>query len=100
MPRGENAWSELLAGKRARSKGSLDDLQRKLWRAIRAIEAGMDGAMQRGDGDDVRKWIHCLGQVSNVYLKLVMDSDIETRLKHLEELAVYAKTNGFAHTRP
>jgi hypothetical protein len=84
MPSGQTAWAELLSGKRARSKGSLDDLQRKLWKAIRALDCGLDDAMQRGDGDEIRKYTHCLTQMSSVYLKLVMDADVERRLQILE----------------
>jgi hypothetical protein len=85
MPAGENAWTQLLATKRGRSKGSLEDLQKRLWKAIRALDYGLDDAIQRGDGDELRKWVHCLTQVSNVYLRLVMDSDIEKRLQAIEE---------------
>src|SRR5688572_30282999 len=85
MPSGQTAWAELLSGKRARSKGSLDDLQRKLWKAIRALDYGLDDAMQQGDGDEVRKYSHCLTQLAGVYVRLVMDSDVEKRLQAIEE---------------
>ena len=85
MPSGQTAWTELLSTKRARSKGSLDDLQRKLWKAIRALDCGLADAMRQGDGDEVRKYTHCLTQISSVYLRLVMDSDVEKRLQAIEE---------------
>jgi hypothetical protein len=41
--------------------------------------------MQQGDGDEVRKYSHCLTQLAGVYLRLVMDSDVEKRLQAIEE---------------
>jgi hypothetical protein len=85
MASGQTPWAELLSAKRARSKGSLDDLQKRLWKAIRALDYGLDDAMQQGDGDEIRKYSHCLTQLASVYLRLVMDNEVEKRLQAIEE---------------
>jgi hypothetical protein len=41
--------------------------------------------MQQGDGDEIRKYSHCLTQLAGVYLRLVMDSEVEKRLQAIEE---------------
>ena len=85
MPSGQNPWNQLLAGNRRRSKGDLNKLQGKLWRAIAIVEAGMLSAMEAGDGAEVQRWIHCLTQISSVYAKVVIDGDMEARVKRLED---------------
>jgi hypothetical protein len=85
MPSGENAWNQLLGTKRARSKGSLEDLQRKLWKGVRSAECGLTDAMKRGNGDDVMRWIHCLAQISSAYLRVAVDAELEVRLAQLEK---------------
>jgi hypothetical protein len=85
MPSGQNPWSELLASNRRRSKGDLGKLQRKLWFGIETAEAGLKSAMEAGDGGEVQRWIHCLTQISSVYAKVVINGDLETRIKRLEE---------------
>ena len=84
MPSGQNPWNQLLSTKRGRSKGSLEDLQKRLWKAIRALETGLDDAMARSDGAAVMRWIHCLSQIAGTYTKLTAEADIEVRLKALE----------------
>lgn len=84
MPSGQNPWTQLLTGKRLRAKGDLSQLQGRLWRAIAVVEAGMLFAMEEGDADGVRKWVHCLTQLSSVYARIVLDSDLEQRLQALE----------------
>ena len=85
MPSGQNPWNELLKTKRPKAKGSLQALQVKLWRGIRAAELGLNGAMEAENGEDVRKWLHVLQQLSGVYLRIVLDGELEARLKVLEE---------------
>ena len=41
-------------------------------------------AAEVGDDQEVRKWIHCLTQLSSVYGKIMVDCDLEQRLKALE----------------
>ena len=72
---------------RLRAKGDLSQLQAKLWRAIAVVEGGMLLAMADDDDEGVRKWVHCLTQLSSVYGKIVIDSDLEQRLKALEAAA-------------
>jgi hypothetical protein len=86
MPSGQNPWNQLLARNHRRSKGDLGKLQRKLWGAIETAEIGLKGAMREGDGYEVQRWIHCLTQISSVYIKAVLDGDLETRIKALEAL--------------
>jgi hypothetical protein len=84
MPTGENAWNELLKTTRPKAKGSLVVLQIKLWRGIRAAELGLNKAMASEDGEDVRRWLHAMQQLSGTYLRIVLDGDIERRLQELE----------------
>jgi hypothetical protein len=85
MPSGENPWNQLLNVKRQRARGSLTDLQRRLWRGILIAEAGLDEGMRAADSAEVRRWLHILHQLSGTYLKIVMDHEIEARLRVLEE---------------
>ena len=84
MPSGQHKWNELLANNRRRGKGSLEKAQRRAWQAIEFATAGMEKAAEAGDDIEVRKWIHALTQTLNVYSKLVLDSDMEQRLKAVE----------------
>jgi hypothetical protein len=54
--------------------------------------AGMDDAALHDDGEAVQRWIHCLSQLSNTYVRVSLDSDIEDRIKTLE--SNLAGTNG------
>jgi hypothetical protein len=92
MPSGQNPWSQILGVKRQRAKGSLTDLQRRLWRGILIAEAGLDDAMRAADSEEVRRWLYILHQLSGTYLKIVMDADLEQRMRVLE--ARFAGTNG------
>jgi hypothetical protein len=85
MPSGENVWNELLKTMRPKAKGSLVALQVKLWRGIRAAELGMNKAMAENDSDEVRRWLHVMQQLAGVYIKTVVDADIELRLGQLEK---------------
>jgi hypothetical protein len=85
MPSGENAWNQLLSGKRRRSKGSLEELARQLWYDIAVANAGTRSAMERADAEEVRKWLHVKQQLSGVYLKVMLDSDMEERLRAIEQ---------------
>jgi hypothetical protein len=91
MPSGENPWNELLKAKRRRNKGNLDELTRRLWRGILIADVGLDDAMLSGNSEEIRRWLHCLHQLSGTYLKIVMDADIEKRLQALEERFSHAK---------
>jgi hypothetical protein len=92
MPSGQNPWTQILSAKRRRAKGDLSELQRRLWRGILIADAGLDDAMQASNGEEVRRWLHVLHQLSGTYLKIVMDADLEQRLRALE--ARLADTNG------
>jgi hypothetical protein len=85
MPSGQNPWNQLLGVKRQRAKGSLTDLQRRLWRGVLVAEAGLDEGMRVADSEEVRRWLHILHQLSGTYLKIVMDGEMEARLRALEE---------------
>ena len=85
MPKGQNDWNQILAGKRQRAKGDLSQLRSKLLRAITVVEAGMFEAMERRDEDSVIRWVHCLTQLGSVYGRITLDSDIESRIKALED---------------
>ena len=84
MPSGDNQWTQLLASKRLRSKGDLTKVQAKLWYGLQVAEAGLKGSMAEDDGESVRKWLHCLTQLANVYSKVALDGDLEQRLKTIE----------------
>ena len=84
MPTGRHAWSEILDVTRWRKSGDLGQLKRKLWRTICVFEQGMNAAMERQDGDDVRRWGHGITQLGNIYLKVTVDSDFEKRIAALE----------------
>ena len=85
MPSGQNSWNQILGVKRQRAKGSLTDLQRRLWRGILVAEAGLDEGMRAADSEEVRRWLYILHQLSGTYLKIVLDGELEARLKALEE---------------
>ena len=85
MPSGQNPWNQILGVKRQRAKGSLTDLQRRLWRGILVAEAGLDEGMRAADSEEVRRWLYILHQLSGTYLKIVLDGELEARLKALEE---------------
>jgi hypothetical protein len=85
MPSGQNPWNQLLASNRRRSKGSLEKLQVKLWFAIETADAGLKGAMQEANSEEVRKWVHVISQLGSTYIKAVVDGDLEARLKALED---------------
>jgi hypothetical protein len=48
----------------------------------------MLSAMEANDADGVKKWVHCLTQLSSAYSRVVIDSDLETRIKALESARV------------
>jgi hypothetical protein len=85
VPSGENQWTQILAGKRLRDKGDLSKLQAKLWRGIAVAEGGMLLAMADDNEESVRKWLHCLSQIAGTYAKIVIDGDLERRIKLLED---------------
>ena len=41
--------------------------------------------MAQGNGDEVRRWGHALNQVANTYFKIVMDGELEHRIRAIEE---------------
>jgi hypothetical protein len=85
MPSGENIWNKLLRDNRRMRKGDLGKLQRKLWFCIEAAETGLRGAMQEDNGEEIRRWLHVTSQLAAVYSKVVIDSDLEQRIKLLED---------------
>ena len=85
MSSGENQWTQLLASNRRRSKGDLTQLQRKVWYAINVVETGMKSAMTDDDHEGIRKWAHALNQLAATYLRVTLDSDLEIRLKAIEQ---------------
>jgi hypothetical protein len=84
VPDAKNPWAQLLGKKRLRAPGDLNALRRRIWYAISMAMAGMDDAALHDDGEAVQRWIHCLSQLSNTYVRVSLDSDIESRLKALE----------------
>ncbi len=44
----------------------------------------MQESMGIGHNDEVRRWLHCLTQLFNVYSKLSIDGDLEQRMKQIE----------------
>ena len=84
MPSGENIWNQLLKEDRRMRKGDLKGLLRKLWFAIETAESGLRGAMQEGDSEEVRRWLHVTSQLASVYAKVSLDGDLEARVKMLE----------------
>ena len=84
MSSSKNPWNQLLASNRRRSKGSLDKLQLRLWHGICTAEAGLHDAMEQGDAEEVRRWLHILHQLAGTYAKIAMDADVEQRLKGIE----------------
>jgi hypothetical protein len=48
-------------------------------------DAGLDDAMLSANSEEIRRWLHCLHQLSGTYLKIVMDADVEKRLQAIEE---------------
>jgi hypothetical protein len=93
MPSGQNVWNQLLDRKRRRSKGSLEELARQLWYDIAVANAGTRGAMEQADAEEVRRWLHIKQQLSGVYLKVMLDSDIEKRLEAIEQRFDDGKTS-------
>jgi hypothetical protein len=87
MPSGENIWNQLLKDDRRRGKGSLGKLQRRLWYALDIAECGLREAMGNGDSGEVRHWLHIFNQLSASYSKVALDSDLETRIRLLEDRA-------------
>jgi hypothetical protein len=85
MPSGKNPWNQILSAKRRRAKGTLSDLTKHVWRCILVADAGLDHAMESEDSEDVRRWLHVTQQLSGTYLKILVDHDIETRLRAIEE---------------
>jgi hypothetical protein len=79
-----NNWQAILDVRRWRKSGNLGLLQTKLWKAICAFEIGMNDAMARQDGEDIRRWGHGLCQLAHVYTKVITDADLEQRLAALE----------------
>jgi hypothetical protein len=84
VPSGENIWTELLRDGRRRGKGSLEKLQRRLWFALDVAEGGLTEAMRADDSADVKRWLHVFNQLACTYSKVVLDSDIEERIKAIE----------------
>ena len=84
MPSGKNTWNQLLASNRRRSKGNLNKLQIRLWHALDVAETGLHEAMRQADAEQIQKWLHVTSQLSSVYIKAVIDGDLEARVKALE----------------
>ena len=85
MPSGQNPWNQILNAKRRRGRGDLSKLQQRLWHAINCCMIGIDDDLAGDDPEGARKWINSLTQVSNVYARVVIDSDIEQRIRTLEQ---------------
>ena len=90
MPTGQHLWNELLSSKRRRDKCSIEKCLGYAMGGIKLADAGMWKAAEEGDSEEVRKWLHCLAQLLNVYAKLSIPGDLEQRLKALEA----ARSNG------
>jgi hypothetical protein len=85
MPSGQSRWNQILNIKRQRKMGDLNDLGRKLWRAILAADIGMTSAMEEDNSLEVRTWCTALNQLAQTYAKLLLDAEIDQRLSILEE---------------
>jgi hypothetical protein len=72
--------------------GTLTDLQRVLWRAIREVEELLD--VRPCSTDVILKAAHALAQLAGAYRGVLEVGEIEARLEHLESAA--SERNGHA----
>ena len=55
---------------------------------------GLDDAMLGDDAEQVQKWLASITQLSHAYSKVAMDSDIEQRLKAVEQAMSASQETG------
>jgi hypothetical protein len=79
-----------MARKRKVKPGTLLDLQKLLWKALRTAEAILDRACTQADGEWERpedlqlRAIHAIGQCAGQYSKLLEVGEFEARIAALE----------------
>ena len=78
-----------MAKKRKRKPGTLLDLQKLLWKALRTAEDLLDGATtlaEEGEGHEgvQLRAIHAISQASGQYAKLLEVGELEARIAALE----------------
>jgi hypothetical protein len=78
-----------MAKKRKRKPGTLLDLQKLLWKALRTAEDLLDGATtlaEAGEGHEgvQLRAIHAISQASGQYAKLLEVGELEARIAALE----------------
>ena len=95
MSETKNPYGELLSKQRLRASGDLIKLKARLWHALNVTLTGLDDTMAQDDAEEIRKWIHCLSQLSHTYIKCSIDGDIEQRLRVVEQ-AMSASQEGEA----
>jgi hypothetical protein len=81
---GQNKWNALLANRRLRSKGTLEAAQKEVWRSIRITSEARDRDLLDGEIESAQRWTSCFTQLIHAYHKLVVDGELEMRVKALE----------------
>jgi hypothetical protein len=76
-----NPWHARHAKRKVRKPGNLQDLQRKLWRALCAAEAVLDASE---DPELTLKAVHAVSQCAGQYAKLLEIGELEARVQALE----------------
>src|SRR5688500_5485070 len=76
MAKGGGAWSTLLAADRSKDKGDLDRVQAELLHAIRCCRTGLDESIEEHDVEEVRRWCHCLAQISAAYTRTFREAEL------------------------
>jgi hypothetical protein len=84
MAKGRGAWSKLLAADHSNDKGDLDRVQAELWHAIRCCRTGLDESIEEHDVEEVRRWCHCLAQISAAYTRTFREAELIPMIKELE----------------
>ena len=75
------------AVRKPRKKGSIDDLNARLWRLFILAEANAHEAADAGDGEAFRKSLHACSAISAQFTRAHETNEQEERLKALERLA-------------
>lgn len=71
---------------KTRKPGTLDDLRVKVWRAVNSAEQMLESAMETvEDTERLARALHAAVSVYREYRTLLVDSDLEERLKAIEE---------------
>ena len=76
-----NPWHGRYAKRQIRKPGDLEDLKKKLWRALCAAEAVLDEAEEP---ELALKAVHAVSQTAGQYAKLFEIGEVEARLAALE----------------